>query len=282
MQVRRTRTVKGPKTTEVVYAICSLDMVAAPPASVAAWLQGHWSIENALHWVRDVVFDEDRHQLRIGSGPQAMATLRNTAINLLRLAGHTRIASALRHHSRDANRPIDLITAARPRLCRVPAGGPREKIVFLVRDPRRETQSYTWRIWSGGTSFYVKPRHPPVAGFKVSLHGPRDGEDPEWKVAVDWRDRDAAYAAGGRALQQGDEYKEVFRGRQVAPGVRLAARIRNPWTAFHRGSPCGPGPHDVRPGDHGRGFHCVIKPPAQVTFADVDVFVSDRGPYWAA
>ncbi len=112
LQVRRTRNLDGRRTTEVVYAICSLDMVAAPPATVATWIQGHWSIENALHWVRDVVFDEDRHQLRTGSGPQVMATLRNTAISLLRLAGHTRIAAALRHQGRDPSRPIDLILTA--------------------------------------------------------------------------------------------------------------------------------------------------------------------------
>jgi len=52
LQVRRTRKLHGRTTTEVVYAICSLDMVAAPPATVATWIQGHWSIENALHWVR--------------------------------------------------------------------------------------------------------------------------------------------------------------------------------------------------------------------------------------
>ncbi len=109
LQIRRTRTLHGRRTTEVVYALCSLNMIAAPPATVATWIQGHWSIENALHWVRDVVFDEDRHQLRTGSGPQVMATLRNTAISLLRLAGHTSIAAALRHHARDPGRPIDLI-----------------------------------------------------------------------------------------------------------------------------------------------------------------------------
>ncbi len=41
-----------------------------------------------------------------------MATLRNTAISLLRLAGWTSIAAGLRHHSRDPHRPIDLITTA--------------------------------------------------------------------------------------------------------------------------------------------------------------------------
>jgi predicted transposase YbfD/YdcC len=109
IQLRRTRTIKGRKTTEVVYAVCSLDMIAASPATVATWIQGHWSIENSLHWVRDVTFDEDRHQLRTGNGPQVMACLRNTAISLLRLAGHTKIATALRHHGRSASRPVQLL-----------------------------------------------------------------------------------------------------------------------------------------------------------------------------
>jgi predicted transposase YbfD/YdcC len=112
IQLRRTRTIKGRKTTEIVYAICSKDMTAAPPATIATWIQGHWGIENALHWVRDVTFDEDRHQLRTGAGPQVMANLRNTAISLLRLTGHTKIATALRHHGRSANRPIDLLLTA--------------------------------------------------------------------------------------------------------------------------------------------------------------------------
>jgi predicted transposase YbfD/YdcC len=112
LQIRRTRTIKGRKHIEVVYAICSLSMTDAPPATVAAWIQGHWGIENKLHWVRDVVFDEDRHQLRTGHGPQVMATLRNTAISMLRSAGHSNIAAALRHHSRDSRRPIELIAAA--------------------------------------------------------------------------------------------------------------------------------------------------------------------------
>ena len=108
IQLRRTRTIKGRKTIEVVYAICSLDMIQAPTATAATWIQGHWAIES-LHWVGDVTFDEDRHQLRTGNGPQVMATLRNTAISLLRLAGHTKIATALRHHGRLINRPIDLL-----------------------------------------------------------------------------------------------------------------------------------------------------------------------------
>ena len=52
--------------------------------------------DNSLHWVRDVTFDEDRSTVRTGTGPQVMASLRNTAVNLHRLAGATNIAHACR------------------------------------------------------------------------------------------------------------------------------------------------------------------------------------------
>ncbi len=98
-QVRRTVTRAGKKSVEVVYLITSADHTAAPPAILAAWVQGHWGIENRLHWCRDVTFDEDRSQVRTGNAPQVMATLRNTAISLLRLTGWSSIAKALRHHA---------------------------------------------------------------------------------------------------------------------------------------------------------------------------------------
>ena len=100
-QIRRTRTVKGKKTIEVVYLITSTSRQDAPPAMLAAWIQHHWRIENRLHWVRDVSFDEDRSQVRTGNTPHVMASLRNIAIGLLRLAGWTNIAAGLRHHARN-------------------------------------------------------------------------------------------------------------------------------------------------------------------------------------
>jgi predicted transposase YbfD/YdcC len=49
-QVCRTVSRKGKKTVEVVYIITSDRRVV--PASLAAWVRGHWHIENKLHWVR--------------------------------------------------------------------------------------------------------------------------------------------------------------------------------------------------------------------------------------
>ena len=93
VQVRRTRTTKDRRsagnngggsakrtTVEVVYLVCSLPMGQAQPEQVAAWVRGHWKIENRLHWVRNVVFDEDHHQLRTANGPENMAALRNLGL----------------------------------------------------------------------------------------------------------------------------------------------------------------------------------------------------------
>lgn len=111
LRLTRTRTQRGSgkRTRETVYAVTSLSPTDANPAQIADWLRGHWRIENSLHWVRDVDYDEDRCRIRTANAPQAMATLRNTAISLLRLAGHTSTAAALRHHARDFNRPIALL-----------------------------------------------------------------------------------------------------------------------------------------------------------------------------
>ena len=109
--VRRRRTLTSSKwSTETVYAITSLTAAQASPAQLAAALRGHWAIEDRLHWVRDVIYGEDHSQVRTASGPRVMATLRNLAITILRLAGATSITAALRHHSRRPYRPLQTIT----------------------------------------------------------------------------------------------------------------------------------------------------------------------------
>jgi DDE_Tnp_1-associated/Transposase DDE domain len=92
--------------TMVVYAITSLGFAQARPARLADLIRGHWTIENGLHWVRDVTFNEDASQLRTGTAPQVMACLRNLVIGVLSRAGPVNLAAALRHHSRDPHRPL--------------------------------------------------------------------------------------------------------------------------------------------------------------------------------
>ncbi|WP_331744572.1 ISAs1 family transposase (plasmid) [Streptomyces sp. NBC_01136] len=108
---RRRRRIDQPKrfTTETVYAITDLRVHKARPAQLAAWIRGHWAIENKIHWVSDVTYDEDRSQVRTGTGPEVMAALRNAAIGALRTAGITTIAAGTRHHARDSSRPLALL-----------------------------------------------------------------------------------------------------------------------------------------------------------------------------
>ena len=98
---RHTTQIVSEKTrTETVYGVTSLGPEKADPVRLLQLSRGHWTIENRLHYVRDVVFDEDRCRVRKGNGPQMMASLRNLAISLLRMAGARYIAPALRACSR--------------------------------------------------------------------------------------------------------------------------------------------------------------------------------------
>jgi predicted transposase YbfD/YdcC len=109
--VRRRRPLTGKKwSTETVYAITSLTVIQARPADLARFIRDHWGIEDRLHWVRDVTYDEDRSQVRTSNGPRVMASLRNLAIAILRLTGHTNIAAGLRYHARQPSRPLQTIT----------------------------------------------------------------------------------------------------------------------------------------------------------------------------
>ena len=95
--------------TETVQGLSSLPVERATPACLLALSRGHWTIENRLHWVRDVTFDEDRSRVRTGAGAQVMASLRNLAISLLRLAGARYIAPALRRCARSDPQALRLV-----------------------------------------------------------------------------------------------------------------------------------------------------------------------------
>ncbi|MEU6270791.1 ISAs1 family transposase [Saccharopolyspora shandongensis] len=71
LRLTRTRADRktGTRTRETVYAVTSLTTTDAGPEQIAPWLRGHWSIENRLHWVRDVTYDEDRSQIHTGHAP---------------------------------------------------------------------------------------------------------------------------------------------------------------------------------------------------------------------
>ena len=99
----------GAERVEVVYGVTSLRPERVTPGQLLAFVRGHWHIENKSPWVRDVTFDEDRSQVRCGNIPHVMAALRNTAIGVLRWAGHTNIAAACRRLAAQPAQALALI-----------------------------------------------------------------------------------------------------------------------------------------------------------------------------
>ena len=67
---------------ETVYAVTSLRREHASPGQLLELWQAHWRVES-LHWVRDVVFGEDRSTTRTAHAPQALAAFRNLAISFI-------------------------------------------------------------------------------------------------------------------------------------------------------------------------------------------------------
>ena len=104
--------VTGSSRSEIVYGLTSLSPEKASPGRLLGLNRGHWGIENDLHWVRDVVFDEDRCRIRRGAGAQVMASLRNLVLTLSRLAGACRIAPALHACARHCVYPLRQIGVA--------------------------------------------------------------------------------------------------------------------------------------------------------------------------
>jgi hypothetical protein len=108
--VRRRRSLTSGKwSTETVMRSPHWPRPRPGPAQLAAALRGQWAIEDRLHW--SATSSTARITLRsVPPAVRVMATLRNLAITILRLAGATSIAAALRHHSRRPGRPLHTIT----------------------------------------------------------------------------------------------------------------------------------------------------------------------------
>jgi predicted transposase YbfD/YdcC len=96
---------------ETRFYVTDLTLEQASEEQLLRLVNGHWQIENGLHWVRDVTFDEDRSQVRTGTLPRVLATLRNLAIGIIRHTTYRRvnIAAATRQLARRLDIALDLL-----------------------------------------------------------------------------------------------------------------------------------------------------------------------------
>lgn len=75
------REIKGVITRQIRYHLCSIEPDSLKYAEA---VRGHWSIENSLHWVLDVVFHEDSRRNRKDNSGENMAIIQHTALNLMK------------------------------------------------------------------------------------------------------------------------------------------------------------------------------------------------------
>ena len=80
-RITASREISGKTSTAVRYFLLSRPMTAE---RLLAVVRAHWGIENSLHWVLDVIMDEDQARTRRDHGPENLALLRRLALNMLR------------------------------------------------------------------------------------------------------------------------------------------------------------------------------------------------------
>jgi predicted transposase YbfD/YdcC len=97
-------------TEEVAYFISSLP-ASTPAADFSKGIRGHWSIENSLHYCKDVTFKEDASKVRTKQAPENISVIRNMAINLFRGAGYTNMAQAIRLVANDVPKLWEIVSA---------------------------------------------------------------------------------------------------------------------------------------------------------------------------
>ena len=79
--IESTRRIGDAVSTEARHYLSSLPADAHRLQRV---VRSHWGVENRLHWVLDLAFDEDHSRVRADHAPENLAIVRHLALNLLR------------------------------------------------------------------------------------------------------------------------------------------------------------------------------------------------------
>ncbi len=106
-RIERIREIGGKASLETAYIVTSLTAAEASPERLLELSRGHWAIENRLHYVRDVSFNEDR--CRVRSAARALAIIRNLVLYLIRAQGMS-VPEARENFREDRLQVIALVT----------------------------------------------------------------------------------------------------------------------------------------------------------------------------
>lgn len=85
--IHRTSSRQSQRHTQTVYGITNLSPMQASAARLLEVVRRHWTIENRLHWRRDVTLGEDHCQVRTGKAPLVLAALNNVVLALFDFLG---------------------------------------------------------------------------------------------------------------------------------------------------------------------------------------------------
>jgi predicted transposase YbfD/YdcC len=108
--VRKSEEVKtGKRSEQMIYGITSLPVEEFSAKELLALTRQHWSVENGLHYRRDVTFKEDKVRQTSQTGGRVLAVLNNLTIGILRKLGWENIAKARRHFSAMIDEALNLI-----------------------------------------------------------------------------------------------------------------------------------------------------------------------------
>jgi hypothetical protein len=80
----------------------------ATPEDLLAFIRGHWRVEHA-HWLRDVIWKDDKSLIRTGNGPQVWSALANLVITLFRIHGVTSFAAETRRIAQDPSLALQIL-----------------------------------------------------------------------------------------------------------------------------------------------------------------------------
>jgi predicted transposase YbfD/YdcC len=96
------------RNCEAVLYLTSLAAGDTTAVDLLAHVRGHWTVEH-LHWLRDVIWHEDKSLLRTGNAPQVMSAITNLVITLFRLQGVTEYAAETRRNAQNPGRALELL-----------------------------------------------------------------------------------------------------------------------------------------------------------------------------